>query len=111
MGIESFPEIESFNKLPRQVLVKGANSTYDSKKGAQIHGIVINNSGHTIANLRVNLVVFDSNKIPVFNMSATPENEILTQGGVSSFSFQIQDHPEEIKDYHLFTSWKFYDRE
>ena len=111
MGIEAFPEIESFQKLPRQILIKGGTSTFDEKNGAELRGIVINNIGNTIKDLRVNVVVFDRNKIPVLNASTQADSEILHQGGVSSFVFRLKDHPEEIVDYHLYANWKFDDRE
>ncbi|MFA6599521.1 MAG: hypothetical protein WC352_03145 [Candidatus Omnitrophota bacterium] len=111
MGIESFPEIESFHKLPRQVIVKGASSTYDQEKGALLHGIVINNIGHAISQIRVNVVIFDTNKMPVLNTSTVPQPDTLPQGKIGAFSFQFKEYPEEITDYHLFTSWKFVDKE
>jgi hypothetical protein len=111
MGIESFPEIESFHKLPRQVIVKGASSSFDRDKGALLHGIVINNIGHAISNLRVNVVIFNKQKLPVLNTSTVPTPELLPQGAIGAFQFQFKDYPEEVTDYHLFTSWKFVDKE
>jgi hypothetical protein len=93
MNVEAFPEIENFHKLPHQVIVKGASSTYDREQGAFLHGIVINNIGHTICNV------------------TTTSPDRLPQGAIGAFSFQIKDYHEEIKDYHLFTSWKFFDKE
>ncbi len=111
MGIEQFPEIESFQKLPRRVIVKGASSRYDSKEGTELRGIVINNLGHTIRDVSVNLVVFDEKETPQFSTSTTPEPSILHQGSIGSFVFRITDHPAEIKNYYLYTSWKYDDRE
>ena len=48
MGIEHFPEIETFQKLPRKVIVKGGNSGFDTKGRPELRGIVINNAGHPI---------------------------------------------------------------
>ncbi len=111
MGIEEFPEIESFHKLPRQVIVKGASSSYDSDKGVMLHGIVINNIGHTICDVRVSVVVFNQQKLPVINLSTHPSPAVLPQGCIGAFSFQIKDYHEEITDYHLFSTWKFFEKE
>ncbi len=111
MGLETFPEIENFQKLPRQVIVKGGSSTYDAKSGAELRGIVINNIGHTIRNLRVNLVIFDKQKIPLHNSSIEADPANLPQGGIGSFAFRIQDYPKAITDYYLYTNWRFDDRE
>ena len=107
MGIEAFPEIENFQKLPRQVIVKGGDSTFSQAQGAELRGIVINNIGHTIKDLRVNVVIFDSNKLPLLNVSTVPDQEILQQGGISNFVFQIPEHSSEISDYYLYTNWRF----
>ena len=58
MGLETFPEIESFQKLPRQVIVKGGSASFSARDGAELRGIVINNSGSSIRDVRVSLVVF-----------------------------------------------------
>jgi hypothetical protein len=110
MNIEAFPEIENFHKLPRQVIVKGASSSHDSDKGALLHGIVINNIGHTVGDVRVNVVVFNQQKIPVVNLSTDSNPAVLPQGCIGAFSFQIKDYPEEIVDYHLFATWKFFEK-
>lgn len=109
MGIEAFPEIENFQKLPRQVIVKGGTSSFDQKDGAQLRGIVINNAGHDIKEVRVHMVIFNSHKIPILSTSTHIEPETLAQGGIGNFIFQLKDHRQEIEDYHLFTSWKFDD--
>ncbi len=109
MGIERFPEIESFQKLPHRVIVKGGSSHFDSQTGAELHGIVINNIGHPIRNVSVNLVIFDEHENPVLNTSIEPDPPDLAQGGIGSFIFQLKDFREEIKKYHLFPSWKYDD--
>ena len=111
MGIEAFPEIESFQKLPRQIIVKGGSSTFDEREGAELRGIVINNIGQPIRGLTVHVVIFDSQKIPVLNTGTTAEPDFLPQGGISSFVFRIKDYPREITDYYLYANWKFDDRE
>ena len=107
MGIETFPEIESFQKLPRQVIVKGGTSTYTQIVGAELRGIVINNIGHAIKDIRIHIVIFDQQRIPVLNTSVACEPAYLPQGGIGAFVFQIQDYPEEIKDYYLYSNWRF----
>ena len=111
MGIEAFPEIESFQKLPRQVIVKGGTSTFDEKQGAELRGIVINNTGQPIRDLRVNVVILSDKGIPVMSTSTLPEPGELPQGSISSFVFQIKNYPQRISNYHLFTNWHFDDRE
>ena len=110
MGIEAFPEIESFQKLPRQVIVKGGSSTFDERAGAELRGIVINNSGHPIQDISVHAVIFDHKKIPVLSTNTIPEPNVLAQGGIASFTFQLKNYPEKIMDYHLYANWKFDDR-
>ncbi len=111
MGIEAFPEIENFQKLPRQVIVKGGSSTFSQERGAELRGIVINNIGHPIRGISVHVVIFNENKIPVLSTSTTADPETLPQGGIASFTFQIKTLDQEIQDYHLYTNWKFDDRE
>ena len=111
MGLETFPEIESFQKLPRQVIVKGGSSTYSEREGAELRGIIINNIGHPICELRVHVVIFDANGIPVLSVGTTPVPSALAQGGIASFVFQIQEHPGRIQDYYLYANWKFDDRQ
>ena len=111
MGLETFPEIESFQKLPHQVIVKGGSSSFSEREGAELAGIVINNVGNTICDLRVNLVVFNDHKIPVLNTSTAANPEGLTQGGIANFIFRLKDYPEKITDYYLYANWRFDDRE
>lgn len=111
MGIEQFPEIESFQKLPHRVIIKGGSSRFDPKDGAELRGIVINNIGQTIRDVSVNLVIFDKKKTPLFNTSTTPEPAVLPQGAIGSFIFQLKDFPGEIKKYYLYSSWKYVDKE
>jgi hypothetical protein len=107
MGIEAFPEIESFQKLPRQVIVKGGASSFDHAEGAGLRGIVINNIGHSIRDIRVSVVIFDKNKLPVLSTSTATDPALLPQGGIANFTFKIEEYPERILDYHLYTHWKF----
>ncbi len=107
MGIERFPEIESFQKLPHRVIVKGGSSQFDPKEGAELRGIVINNIGHPICKVSVNLVVFDDREMPILNTSIEPDPAQLPQGAIGSFVFQLKDFHEEIKKYYLYPSWKY----
>ena len=111
MGIETFPEIENFQKLPRQVIVKGGGSAYDPNRGAELRGIVINNIGHAIRDLRVHVVLFENKVIPVLNASTAAETDTLAQGGIAHFQFVFKDYSKTITDYHLYATWKYDDRE
>jgi hypothetical protein len=110
MGIETFPEIENFQHLPRQIIVKGGTSSFDAENGASLQGIVINNIGQPIRDLKIHAVVFNEKKIPVLNSTSSGEPSQIPQGGISTFSFQFKDYPKEITDYYLYTDWKFDDR-
>lgn len=110
MGLEQFPEIESFQKLPHRVIVKGGGSRFDPTEGAELRGIVINNIGTTIRDVSVNLVIFDERETPIFNTSIAPDPEILPQGAIGSFLFRLKDFTSEIKKYYLYPSWKYDDK-
>lgn len=111
MGIEAFPEIENFQHLPRRVIVKGGDSSFSQDEGARLRGIVINNIGQTIRNLKVSVVIFNEKKIPVLNTSIVPDPSAIPQGGISSFSFHLKEYPQQISDYYLYTDWTFDDKE
>ncbi len=111
MGLEAFPEIESFQKLPRQVIVKGGSSTYSEKDGAELRGIVINNIGHAIRDIRVQVVILDELGIPVMSTGTEPIPAQLHQGGIASFTFKVENYTRKISDYHLTVNWKFDERE
>ena len=109
MGLDQFPEIESFQKLPHRVIVKGGDARFDPKDGAELRGIVINNLGQTIRDISVNLVIFDENETPLFNTSTIPEPSVLPQGTIGSFHFQLKEFNGEIKKYYLYPSWRYDD--
>ena len=109
MGIEQFPEIETFQKLPRKVIVKGGSAGFDSKGHPELRGIVINNVGHPIRDIKVSLIIFNEYEIPVLNKSAIPDPPALPQGGIGSFAFVLDDYDQEIKNYYLYASWKYDD--
>ncbi|HOW59201.1 MAG TPA: hypothetical protein PLO78_05685 [Candidatus Omnitrophota bacterium] len=107
MGIESFPEIENFQKLPREVIIKGASTHFNETDGAGLRGIVINNIGHPIKNIRAQLVIFNGSRVPMMGISTATDPEKLAQGGIANFYFQLKGHKEEIKNYHLQVNWTF----
>lgn len=110
MDIETFPEIENFQKLPRQVIVKGGGFTASGVSGNELRGLVINNIGHPIKEIRVHVVIFDSRKIPQLSTSVPANPDHLDQGGMSNFLFELKDYPGKVTDYHLYAGWKFDER-
>jgi hypothetical protein len=109
VGIQEFPEIETFQKLPRKVIVKGGSSGVGSDGKPELRGIVINNIGHFIKTIRVSLIVFDEHDIPILNASAVPEPNQLPQGGIASFAIKLDDYDKEITNYYLYANWKYDD--
>lgn len=109
MDIEAFPEIENFQKLPRQVIVKAGSTSFDTEKGAALRGIVINNSGNPIREVRVHVVILSENGLPVVSTSQSADPEVLPQGAIANFRFEFKDHRKAIADYHLYTQWRFDD--
>ena len=110
MRIESFPDIENFQKLPKQVIVKGGEISIDESKGLELGGIVLNNVGHAIRNIRVHLILFDSRNIPLFKRTLTPKPDAVEQGGISTFLFQTDEVDEKNPTYYLYADWKFDER-
>lgn len=109
MGIEQFPEIETFQKLPRKVIVKGGSAGFDSKGRPELRGIVINNAGHPIRDAKVSLVIFNDQEIPILNKSTVSDPSALPQGAIGSFTFTLDDYDQEIKNYYLYVGWKYDD--
>ena len=109
MGIEQFPEIETFQKLPRKVIVKGGSSGFDSKGRPELRGIVINNAGHPIRDIKISLILFNADEIPILNKSTQPDPTALPQGAIGSFTFVLEDFEGEIKNYYLYANWKYDD--
>ncbi|MDD5084668.1 MAG: hypothetical protein PHE61_01330 [Candidatus Omnitrophica bacterium] len=109
MGIEEFPEIETFQKLPKRLIVKGGDSTIDAKGNAVLSGIVINNLGQPVQGIKVYLVVFDDNEIPVFNVTTVPFPDVLPQGRIASFRFSIPSQKKRLENYYLYANWKYED--
>ena len=109
MGIQEFPEIETFQKLPRRVIVKGGTSNFGAHGKPELRGIVINNVGHLIKDIRVSLIIFNTKEIPLLNASTTPDPNALPQGGIASFIFTLDDYDQEITNYYLYANWKYDD--
>lgn len=109
MGIEEFPEIETFQKLPKRLIVKGGDSTIDGRGNAVLSGIVINNLGQPVQGMKVYLVVFDDNEIPVFNVTTIPSPDVLPQGRIASFRFSIPNQKKRLENYYLYANWKYED--
>lgn len=107
MDIDAFPEIENFQKLPKDVIVKAGSTGFDGKGGSSLQGLVINNIGNTICDLRVCIVVFNEKKIPLLNTSTSTDPAVLPQGGMANFRFEFKQQVAELKDFHLFTTWRF----
>ena len=109
MGIEEFPEIETFQKLPKRLIVKGGDSTLDEKGKAVLTGIVINNLGLSVKRIRVFLVIFDENDIPVLNVTTVPLPDSLPQGRIASFRFSIAGQKKVVENYYLYANWQYED--
>lgn len=107
MRLNSFPEIEDFRKLPREVVVKGAIAEADPKSGVEIRGIVINNLGQAIKNIRVQVVVFDEYHLPQLSTSVAPSPPHLQQGGIANFIFKLEGLEKKVKDFYLHANWSF----
>ena len=107
MGIESFPEIENFQKLPHEVIIKGASTHFNEAEGASLQGIVINNIGHSIKNIRAQLVILDKDRVPLLGTSVATEPDHLPQGGIANFKFQLKNQKKEIENYFLHANWGF----
>ena len=109
MGIQEFPEIETFQKLPKRVIVKGGSSGMSTQGKPELRGIVINNIGHLVKDIRVSLIVFNQHEIPVVNAGTVPDPNHLPQGGIASFVFTLDDYDKEITNYYLYANWKYDD--
>ena len=110
MDIETFPEIENFQKLPRKVIVKAGGFSSAAGASNELRGLVINNIGHPIKDIRVHVVIFDLRKIPQLSASVPANPDRLDQGGMANFIFELKDYLKKITDYHLYAGWKFEER-
>ncbi len=111
MGIEEFPAIESFQRLPKKLIVKGGDSVLNKNQDAELTGLVINNLGQSVRDIIVHLVVFDEKEMPVINVSARPDPDALSQGNLASFKFILDKFGKPIQNYYLYANWKYDDSE
>ena len=109
-NFEQFPTIEAFQKLPRQVIVKGGKTSVAPDGSSELSGIVINNLTQPIRNIRVNLILFDENEIPIRNINSTPHPNRLDQGTIASFTAKVEDSGQQIDNYYLYATWEYEDR-
>ena len=109
MGIEEFPTIENFQRLPKRLIVKGGDSLLTQSRDAVLSGLVINNLGQTVREVVVHLVVFNDKEIPEVNLSVKPDPDRLTQGTMASFSFLIEKFGKPVKNFYLYANWKYDD--
>lgn len=107
MDIEAFPAIENFQKLPKQVIVKGAPVALKESAEPELRGIVINNIGHTIKNVRAHVILFDEKKIPLQSTSMMTDPETLPQGGIGNFVIRLNTGLQGMANFHLYATWKF----
>jgi len=106
MSLKEFPEIENFQRLPREVIVKGTIS--EETEGLQrLHGIVINNVGHAVTRIRVNAVLFDDQKLPIRATNALVDPEKLEQGAIGTFALDFKELPCKVKSHYLHANWSF----
>ncbi len=111
MGIEEFPPIESFQRLPKKLIVKGGDSFINKDQDTELAGLVINNLGQSVRDIVVHLVVFDEREIPAVNVSVKPDPDHLNQGNMASFRFVIEKLGQPVKNFYLYANWKYDDSE
>ena len=110
MDVEDFPPIETFKKLPKRVVVKGGVASFNAQNQPQLSGIVINNSGQTVMNLKVHLILFDHRNIPIENATEVPEPGTLLQGQIASFLFTLPNFKGKITNSYLYATWVYDDK-
>ncbi|MBI4431729.1 MAG: hypothetical protein HY587_08485 [Candidatus Omnitrophica bacterium] len=109
-NFDHFPTIEAFQKLPRQVIVKGGKTSVSENGASELSGIVINNLTQPIRNVRVNLILFDENQMPLRNITAAPHPNRLAQGTIGSFTVKAESSEKEIDNYYLYATWEYEDK-
>lgn len=110
MNVEDFPPIETFKKLPKRVVVKGGAAGLNAQNHPQLSGIVINNSGQTVVNIKVHLVTFDDRNIPLESATTVPDPDVLPQGQIGSFLFTLPNHKGKISNSYLYATWAYDDK-
>lgn len=111
MAFEDFPEIEAFQKLPKRLIVKGGDATLNSKGDAELAGIMINNSGQTVRDVNVIMVLFNEKHVPTMSLSVKPDPDKLAQGSIASFKFHHKGYGEKFSNYYLYATWNYDDSE
>jgi len=109
-NFEQFPTIEAFQKLPRQVIVKGGKTSVADDGTSELSGIVINNLTQPIRNVRVNLILFDDREMPLRNITVMPHPSRLDQGTIASFTVKVDHNHQSINNYYLYATWEYEDR-
>src|SRR3990167_5766761 len=109
MGIEEFPAIESFQRLPKKIIVKGGDSVINKNGDTELAGLVINNLGQPVRDIVVHLIVFDEKEMPAVNLSMKPDPDRLDQGNMASFKFILEKFGAPVKNFHLYANWKYDD--
>ena len=109
-NFEHFPTIEAFQNLPRQVIVKGGKTDVVSDDTAELSGIVINNLSQPIRDIRVNLILFDEDEMPIMNLTAASNPDRLDQGTIASFTVKVRERGKPIDNHYLYATWQYDDR-
>ncbi len=110
MGVEDYPDIESFHKLPKKLIIKAGDTDVTAGGDAGLSGIVINNLGQAVQKIEVFLVLFNENNIPAEHLRAEPDPNRLTQGGLGSFRFILKGKNKKISNYYLHARWEYVDQ-
>lgn len=111
MGIEEFPAIENFQRLPRKLIVKGGDSVLTKTLDAELTGLVVNNMGQSVRDIVVHLIIFDEKEIPILNLSTRPNPDRLAQGNMASFKFIVEKFGKPVKNFYLYANWRYDDAE
>ena len=70
-----------------------------------------NNLGQSVRDIVVHLVVFDEKEMPVINVTTRPDPDRLSQGNLASFKFVLEKFGKPIKNFYLYSNWKYDDSE
>ena len=111
MNFEDFPEIESFHKLPKKLIIKAGETAFTEEGDATLSGIVINNLGQPVQHVEVSLILFDEKNIPQEHLRIVSSPNQLTQGALGSFRFVVKDRKEKVENYYLHASWDYVDKD
>jgi len=109
MGFEDFPDIESFSKLPKKLIIKAGEASLTEAGDAILTGIVINNLGQTVKDVNLFLILFDDNHVPTEEHRVEPDPVQLSQGALGAFKFMLKGHKQKISNYYLHSRWSYLD--